>query len=81
MRAFKKLAAEGSARIVHGNLQRPSHNILSAEVIQSIVRFLDIYGNAHGLPQPAAPRGRPGCLPVYYLSASHKKRENGRTVQ
>ena len=36
MRALKKLAAEGTARIAHGNLQRTPHNILSAEVIQSI---------------------------------------------
>ena len=38
MRALKKLAAEGTARIVHGNLQRTLHNILSAEVIQSIFK-------------------------------------------
>ena len=31
MRGLKKLAAEGTARIVHGNLQRTPHNILSAE--------------------------------------------------
>ena len=72
MRALKKLAAEGTARIVHGNLHRTPHNILSAEVIESIIRFLNTYGNLHGLPQPAAPRGRPGPPPVY-LSASHKK--------
>ena len=41
-------------------------------MIESIVRFLNTYGNLHGLPQPAAPRGRPGPPPVY-LSASHKK--------
>ena len=38
MRALKKLAAEGTARIVHGNLQQTPHNILSAEVIQSIFK-------------------------------------------
>ena len=36
MRALKMLAAEGTARNVHGNLQQTPHNILSAEVIQSI---------------------------------------------
>ena len=38
MRALKKLAAEGTARTVHGNLQRTPHNIPSAEVIQSIFK-------------------------------------------
>ena len=38
MHALKKLAAEGTARIVHGNLQRTLHNIPSAEVIQSIFK-------------------------------------------
>ena len=38
LRALKKLAAEGTARIVHGNLQRTLHNILSTEVIQSIFK-------------------------------------------
>ena len=72
MKALKKLAAAGTARIVHGNIQRSPHNILSADIIQNVVRFLHTYGNLHGLPQPAAPRGRPGPPPVY-LSASHKK--------
>ena len=66
IRALKNLAAKGIVRIVHGNLQRTPHNILSAEVIQSIVRFLKT------LPQPAAPPGYPGPPPVY-LSASRKK--------
>ena len=38
MRALKKLSAEGTARIVHGNLQRTPHTILGAEVIQSIFK-------------------------------------------
>ena len=38
MHALKKLAAEVTVRIVHGNLQRTPHNILSAEVIQSIFK-------------------------------------------
>ena len=38
MRALKKLAAEGTARIVHGNLHRTPHNIISAEMIQSIFK-------------------------------------------
>ena len=38
MRALKKLAAEGTAGNVHGNLQRTPHNIPSAEVIQSIFK-------------------------------------------
>ena len=36
VRALKMLAAEGTARNVHGNLQQIPHSILNAEVIQSI---------------------------------------------
>ena len=38
MRALNKLAAEGTARTVHGNLQQTLHNILSAGLIQSIFK-------------------------------------------
>ena len=38
MRALKTSAAEGTARNVHGNLQQTPHNILVAEVVQSIFK-------------------------------------------
>ena len=38
MRTLKKLAAEGTDRIVQCNLHRSPHNILSAEMIQSIIK-------------------------------------------
>ena len=57
---------------VHGNKgRRPRHAILY-EQVKNVVTFLERYAEAHGIPQPAAPRGR-ADVPPTYLPASHNK--------
>jgi hypothetical protein len=60
---------------VHGNKgRRPSH-AFKHEVIKAVVQFIKVYTEVHGMPQPAAPRGR-ADMPPTYLPAS----QNFKTV-
>ena len=73
LKALQKLVEESSAFIPqHGAVDTAPHRSLPGEAKDAVIQFIRNYGNRHGLPQPAAPRGRPGYPPVY-LPASHKK--------
>ena len=62
----------GKVPRIHGNKGRKPHNSLKYNEIKHCVDFVLYYCNEHGLPQPAAPRGRDGEPPVY-LAASLTK--------
>ena len=62
----------GKVPRIHGNKGRKPHNSLKYNEIKHCVDFVLHYSNEHGLPQPAAPRGRDGEPPVY-LPASLTK--------
>ena len=53
----------------HGNKGRLPPNAFSFATVQHIVDFISNYARVHGLPQPAAGRGRAEAAPIY-LSAS-----------
>ena len=59
----------------HGNVGRLPANTIPFEATQQAVRFIHNFALVHGLPQPAAPRGRADTAPTY-LPAS----ENFRSV-
>ena len=72
LKRLKELVARGTAAVPqHGNVNFMPHNSLSPDTISKTVQFLNSYACTHGLPQPAAPRGRAAAPPVY-LPASHK---------
>ena len=66
LKRLKELVARGTAAVPqHGNVNFMPHNSLSPDTISKTVQFLNSYACTHGLPQPAAPRGRAAALPVY----------------
>ena len=70
LKRLEELVARGAAAVPqHGNVNFMPHNALSLD--SKTVQFLNSYACTHGLPQPAAPRGRAAAPPVY-LPASHK---------
>ena len=60
---------------VHGNTGRRPPHAFDHSVIKAIVQFIKIHTEVHGIPQPAAPRGR-ADIPPTYLPAS----QNFKTV-
>ena len=73
LKRLKELVARGTAAVPqHGKVHFMPHNALSPDTISKTVQFLNSYACTHGLPQPAAPRGR-AAAPAVYLPASHKK--------
>ena len=73
LKSLKQLVARGIATIPqHGSTKQSPHNIIAPDVVGKTAQFLRSFANIYGLPQPAAPRGRPGAPPIY-LPASHKK--------
>ena len=70
LKRLEELVARAAAAVPqHGNVNFMPHNALSPD--SKTVQFLNSYACTHGLPQPAAPRGRAAAPPVY-LPASHK---------
>ena len=58
---------------VHGNTgHRPGH-VFKYEVIKAVVQFIKVYTEVHGMPQPAAPRGRADIPPSIYLRLKTSK--------
>ena len=58
----------------HGNVGKKPAHALNFEDTKRVVQFISNYGDEHGLPQPAAPRGRDDVPPVYLSSEMTKKR-------
>ena len=59
----------------HKSAGRVAVNVLPPDMADNIGKFIHNYAAMHGMPQPAAPRGRPDRPPVY-LPASVNKKKN-----
>ena len=72
----------------HGNVGRLPANTIPFEATQQAVRFIHNFALVHGLPQPAAPRGRADTAPTYlpasenfhsvHVGGSVQKKRGGR---
>ena len=58
---------------IQSNAGRKPKNALSFADVQRVVQFLRSFADENGLPQPAAPRGRPDIPPIYLPSSMTKK--------
>jgi len=59
---------------VHGSTGHRSPNQLPQEAVEKIVQFLKHFASCHGIPQPAAPRGRGKPAPIF-LPAHYTKKK------
>jgi hypothetical protein len=57
----------------HGSKGRKAHNAYSFDVISGAVQFIRHYSLVHGLPQPAAKRGRANQAPTYLPAFQNHK--------
>ena len=58
---------------VHGNtLEKPKH-ALKYEDVKRVFDFIIGYADIHGMPQPAAPRGKDDIRPIFFHSPVTKK--------
>ncbi|MES9882762.1 MAG: hypothetical protein ABW185_17990 [Sedimenticola sp.] len=69
---IKHLAIHGNVPRVHGNSGRTPHHAVTYEDVRRVVSFILSYGSEHGLPQPAAPRGRDNTAPVFLPAQTTK---------
>ena len=54
----------------HGNVGRASYNAFPESVCKHAVSFIKNYAKVHGLPMPAAPRGRAQDAPTYLRTSA-----------
>jgi hypothetical protein len=69
----KHLKSNGIVPPVHGNTGKVPSTTYPFEVVRDVVQFISNHAEVHGLPQPAARRGRADTPPIYltkYLPAS-----------
>ena len=55
---------------VHGNTGHQPIHAFDHEVIKAVVQFIKVYSEVHGMPQPAAPRGRADMPPTLFTCFS-----------
>lgn len=60
--------------------KKPVH-ALNFEEIENAVNFIKNYTDEFGIPQPDAPRGSDGILPIYLLASDKKKEIHKRYLQ
>ncbi|XP_062587812.1 uncharacterized protein LOC134249479 isoform X1 [Saccostrea cucullata] len=58
---------------IHGNTGKTPHNALKYDDTQYVVSFIQRYAEEHGLPMPAAPRGRDTDPPIFLPCSLTKK--------
>ena len=58
----------------HKSAGRVAVNVLPPDMADNIGKFIHNYAAMHGMPQPAAPRGRPDRPPVYLPASVNKKK-------
>jgi len=58
----------------HARLGMSANNKLPDEDVQNVITFLQHYASCHGIPQPAAPRGRGKPAPVYLPASCTKEK-------
>lgn len=73
-RKLREVAEQSDAELpLHGGTGRDAHHALQPDVIEHVVAFIKNTASVHGLPQPAAPRGRARTAPIY-MPATHRKK-------
>lgn len=71
----------GNVPRTNKNKGRRPHHALSFQDIERVVHFILAYGKDHGLPQPAAPRGRADIAPTYLPASTTKLAVHGLYVE
>ena len=78
LRSLQKLAGEGNPNVpAHGLQGQPPPNVLPSSLRDKVVSFIRSFAGKHGLPQPCAPRGRPGPPPIYLPASFTKTKVHG----
>lgn len=73
-RQLRSVAEQCNAEVpAHGSAGGLPHNAISAERAEQVTAFIRNSAAVHGLPQPAAPRGRAEVAPIYLPTAHNKK--------
>ena len=57
----------------HGTKGKTSHKAMPVEEVRMVVSYIRSYAGVHGIPQPAAPRGRAKTPPIYLPASCSKK--------
>ena len=70
----------GLVPCVHGNTGRRPTHAFNHEVIKAVVQFIKVYKEVHGMPQPAAPRGRADTPPTYLPASQNFKTVHSQYV-
>ena len=58
---------------VHGNTGKKTKHALKYDDVKRVFDFIIGYADIHGMPQPAAPRGRDDIPPIFLHSSVTKK--------
>ena len=66
---------------IHGNAGRRPPHAFDHAVIRAVVHFIQMYTEVHGLPQPAAPRGRAEVPPTYLPVSQNFKTVHSQYVR
>ena len=74
---LKHYSANGAVPRQHGNRGRKPKHSINFDDVQRVVNFILGYADEHGLPQPAAPRGRDDEPPIFLPCNSSKKEIHG----
>ncbi|XP_062600192.1 uncharacterized protein LOC134261812 [Saccostrea cucullata] len=75
---LKHYSANGAVPRRHGNQGRKPKHAVNFDDVQRVVNFILGYAEEHGLPQPAAPRGRDDEPPIFLPCNSTKKAIHGQ---
>ena len=77
----KHLKDNGPKPREHGLVGRPPATTYPFDVVNDAVRFLKIFAEIHGIPQPAAPRGRANNPPIYLPASLNYKIVHSKYVE
>ena len=70
---IKHMNTNGLVAQVHGNTGKKPKHALKFDDVKRVFEFIVSYADIHGMPQPAAPRGRDDIPPVFFHSSVTKK--------
>lgn len=70
---LKHYSEKGAVPRQHGNQGRKPKHAVNFDNVQRVVNFILGYAEEHGLPQPAAPRGRDDEPSIFLPCDSSKK--------
>ena len=70
---IKHMNTKGLVARVHGNTGKKPKHALKFDDVKRVLEFIVSYAEIHGMPQPAAPRGRDDIPPIFLHSSVTKK--------